>query len=206
MTSQDHSPPDGCPFSSRPRRKEAPPSPRVTPILESKFFHFPSLVSGDDMPCRSASVTHPVFETLTCAWLVPVMQSCQQEGHPRRAQGGSSCESLPEWPGGVLGAEKRVGLEWSQTIWVAPKAGTHPGCLRALGPGLGSWVGKLWPDMVKGIPENQRDLDQIPARPLSSGVPPPCVLIWEMKVMLASTCLIGLLRGTKERDVGRNAL
>lgn len=138
MTSQDHSQPDGCPFSSRPRGKEAPPSPRVTPIPESKFFHFPSLVSGGDMPCGSASVTHPVFETLTCAWLVPVMQSCQQEGHPRRAQGGCSCESLPEWPGRCPGRGEAGGAGMAPDE-VAPKAGTHPGGLRALGPGLGSW-------------------------------------------------------------------
>lgn len=63
QTSKGDSQPDGCPFSSRPGAERLPHLPGQPQVSNSKFFHFPSLVSGDDTPCRPAAVTHPACET-----------------------------------------------------------------------------------------------------------------------------------------------
>lgn len=79
------------------------------------------------MPCRAAAVTNPVFETLPCVSLVPVMQAASKKGILGRNREVLSARSSQCGKGGVLGElERQVGRSW-------PQSQTHPGCLRALG-------------------------------------------------------------------------
>lgn len=80
-------------------------------MSDSKFFHFSSLVSGDDMPCRAAAVTKPVLETLPHALLTPAMPSCQQERRSGRGQGVSLCQAPPGGPGMGAGNGQAGGAE-----------------------------------------------------------------------------------------------
>lgn len=76
---------------------------------------------GDDVPCRVAAGTSPVFETLPYASLVSVMQSCQQERDPGRVREGSSCKGPPQ--------EARK-VSWERRGWWGrngPGGGGSPG-------------------------------------------------------------------------------
>lgn len=114
---------------------------------------------------------------LPCALLVPVTQSCQQERHLGRVQGGSSCELSLGGEGGVLGGRGRRGCS-------GPRGGGRrgwdpPSLSWSFRAGLSSRVGALRAGTVGGTPQNQRDLVQVPANHLAAGCP-ACALICNM--------------------------
>lgn len=99
------------------------------------------------------------------------MQSCQQERHPGRVQGGSSCEALPGRRGRLLGGESRVGQQWSQRRWPQRLGPTQvvlelQGRSQQLGGQAVAWYGR------RHTAEPERPGSN-PCPTLSSWMPPP---------------------------------